>query len=97
MVQQKSILKLRGTIGGISFYKSKDGYLAREKGGVDASWIANDLGFARTRENGAEFGNSDSAGKLLRNAVRVLGKDASVGRVTAKLTQIMSQIKNMDG
>ncbi len=32
MAQQKSILKLRGTIGGISFYKSKDGYLAREKG-----------------------------------------------------------------
>ena len=26
MAQQKSILKLRGTIGGISFYKSKDGY-----------------------------------------------------------------------
>ena len=96
MAQQKSILKLRGTIGGISFYKSKDGYLAREKGGVDASRIANDPGFARTRENGAEFGNSASAGKLLRDAVRALGKDASDGRVTARLTQIMAQIKNMD-
>ena len=96
MAQQKSILKLRGTIGGISFYKSKDGYLAREKGGVDASRIANDPGFARTRENGAEFGNSASAGKLLRDAVRTLGKDASDGRVTARLTQIMSQIKNLD-
>lgn len=71
MAQQKSILKLRGTIGGISFYKSKDGFLAREKGGVDASRIANDPGFARTRENGAEFGDSASAGKLLRDAVRV--------------------------
>jgi len=50
MAQQKSILKLKGTIGGITFYKSKDGYLAREKGGVDASRIANDPGFARTRE-----------------------------------------------
>lgn len=96
MAQQKSILKLRGTIGGISFYKSKDGYLAREKGGVDASRIANDPGFARTRENGAEFGNSASSGKLLRDAVRALGKDASDGRVTSRLTQIMAQIKNMD-
>jgi DNA replication protein DnaC len=26
MTQQKSILKLKGTIGGITFYKSKDGY-----------------------------------------------------------------------
>lgn len=96
MAQQKSILKLKGTIGGITFYKSKDGYLAREKGGVDASRIANDPGFARTRENGAEFSNAASAGKLLRNAIRVLGKDASDGRVTARLTQIMAQIKNMD-
>lgn len=96
MARQKSILKLQGTIGGISFYKSKDGYLAREKGGVDASRIANDPGFARTRENGAEFANAASAGKLLRDAVRVLGKSASDGRVTSRLTQIMAQIKNMD-
>lgn len=96
MAQQKSILKLQGTIGGITFYKSKDGYLAREKGGVDASRIANDPGFARTRENGAEFANAASAGKLLRDTVRVLGKDASDGRVTARLTQVMAQIKNMD-
>jgi len=96
MARQKSILKLQGTIGGISFYKSRDGYLAREKGGVDASRIANDPGFARTRENGAEFGNSATSGKLLRDAVRALGKDASDGRVTSRLTQIMAQIKNMD-
>lgn len=93
MAQQKSILKLQGTIGGITFYKSQDGYLAREKGGVDASRIANDASFARIRENGAEFGNSASAGKLLRDAVRVLGKDSSDGRVTARLTQIMAQIR----
>ena len=97
MAQQKSILKLKGTIGGVTFYKSKnDGYLAREKGGVDASRIANDPGFARTRENGAEFGNAASAGKLLRDTMRALAKDASDGRVTARVTQIMAQIKNMD-
>lgn len=31
MAQQKGIIKLDGTIGGITFYKSKGGYLAREK------------------------------------------------------------------
>lgn len=97
MAKQESILKLKGTIGGITFYKSKnDGFLAREKGGVDASRIANDPGFARTRENGAEFANSASAGKLLRDSVRVLAKSASDGRVTSRITQIMAQIKNMD-
>jgi hypothetical protein len=40
MAQQKGILPLRGTMGNITFYKSKEGYLAREKGGVDANRIA---------------------------------------------------------
>ena len=55
MARQSSIIKLKGTIGGVTFYKSKDGYLAREKGGVDASRIKNDPAFQRTRENGSEF------------------------------------------
>ena len=96
MARQKGIIKLKGKLGDISFYKSKDGYLAREKGGVDASRIASDPAFARTRENGAEFGTSASAGKLLRDTVRVLGKNASDNRVTARMTKIMSQIKNLD-
>lgn len=96
MARQKSIIKLKGTMGGISFYKTKDGYLAREKGGVDAERIANDPNFARTRENGAEFSNSASAGKLLRDAVRVLTMNASDSRVTSRLTRVMTQIKNLD-
>ncbi len=96
MARQKSIIKLQGTIGGISFYKSKDGYLAREKGGVDGTRIANDPAFARTRENGAEFANAASAGKLLRDTVRVLGMNASDSRVAARLTQVMTRIKNLD-
>ena len=96
MAQQKSIIKLKGSMGGISFYKSKDGYLAREKGGVDAARIANDPNFARTRENGAEFSNAASAGKLLRDTVRTLAMNASDSRVTARLTQVMAQIKNLD-
>ncbi len=58
MAQQKGIIPLRGTIGNITFYKSGDAYLAREKGGIDANRIATDPAFQRTRENGAEFGNS---------------------------------------
>ena len=49
MARQKGIIKLKGKIGDISFYKTQDGHLAREKGGVDASRIANDPAFIRTR------------------------------------------------
>ena len=93
MARQKGLIKLDGTIGGITFYKTQDGYLAREKGGVDGDRIANDPNFQRTRENGAEFGRAGKAGKLLRNSLRVLMQNASdrrmVGRLTAKMVKVI--------
>lgn len=97
MARQKGIIKIKGTIGDLSFYKTRDGDLVREKGGVDASRIASDPAFVRTRENGAEFGASASAGKLVRNALRSLMMTAADSRVTSRLTKRMSEIKNLDG
>ncbi len=94
--QQKSIIKLKGTIGDITFYKSKDGYLAREKGGIDASRIANDPAFVRTRENGSEFGRAGQAGKVLRNVLRLLLMSSSDSRVTSRLTQQMVKVVQPD-
>ena len=47
MAKQKGIVKLSGTIGDVSFYKSQDGFLAREKGGIDKERIKNDPAFQR--------------------------------------------------
>jgi len=89
MAKQTGLIKLKGKIGDLSFYKTKDGHLAREKGGVDAERIARDPAFIRTRENGAEFGSSASAGKLMRDALRPLIMRAADGRVTSRLTKVM--------
>ena len=96
MARQKGIIKLKGTIGDITFYKSIDGYLAREKGGVEASRIANDPAFVRTRENNAEFGNAVMAGKLLRDTVRALSMNTADSRVTSRLTKLLAKVKNLD-
>ncbi len=96
MARQSSIIKLKGTIGGVTFYKSKDGYLAREKGGVDASRIKNAPAFQRTRENGSEFGRAGNAGKILRNSIRVLLLKASDFRMVSRLTQEMVKVIQMD-
>lgn len=50
MAQQKGILPVRGTIGNLTFYKSQDSYLVREKGGIEAKRMASDPAFQRTRE-----------------------------------------------
>jgi len=38
MAQQKGIIPLKGTIGNITFYKSKDGFKAREKRRTMSRW-----------------------------------------------------------
>lgn len=96
MAQQKGILPLKGTLGNITFYKSKDGYLAREKGSLNAQRIANDPAFARTRENGAEFGRAGQAGKVLRTALRSLLLNTSDGRMLSRLTREMMRVIQAD-
>jgi hypothetical protein len=96
MAKQEGIVKLKGTLGGITFYKSKDGSFAREKGGVDAKRIASDPAFARTRENGAEFGRAGKAGKLVRRAMRLLMQHAADPKVTSRMTQEMMKVVKAD-
>jgi|TARA_R110002126_G_scaffold55819_6_gene149691 hypothetical protein len=96
MAKQTGIIKLKGTIGGISFYKTADGHLAREKGGVDKSRIQNDPAFQRTRENGSEFGRAGKGGKVLRNAIRVLLQNAKDKRVVSRLTKDLVAITKTD-
>jgi len=96
MARQTGIIKLKGTIGGISFYKTSDGHLAREKGGVDANRIANDPAFQRTRENGSEFGRAGKGGKVLRNAIRYLLIQAKDKRVVSRLTTDLLKVVKTD-
>ena len=96
MAKQTGIIKLKGTIGGISFYKTSDGHLAREKGGVDKNRIQNDPAFQRTRENGSEFGRAGKGGKVLRNAIRVLLQNAKDKRVVSRLTKTLVAVTKTD-
>ena len=96
MARLKSLIKIEGTLDDLTFYKGEDGYLVRTKGGVSGDRIKTDPKFQRTRENGREFANSAKSGKLLRRAIRTLLKDAKDTRVTSRLTQAMSKVKNSD-
>ena len=96
MARQTGLLKIKGTLDNVTFYKSKDGDIAKMKTSVDAARIANDPAFARTRENGKEFGNSASAGKLLRDSLRNITVNISGTNNVARITQIMSKVKNLD-
>lgn len=96
MAKQKSIFRLKGNIGGVSFYKSQDGFLAREQSSVDPSRIFHDAAFQRTRENMAEFGDAAKSGGLLRSALRPQLMRTADGRVAGRLTGKMMQILKTD-
>ena len=80
----------------LTFYKGSDGYFVRTKGGVSKNRIMNDPAFARTRENGAEFGSIAGSGKLLRMALGPMVFKAKDSKLTSRLVKVMGQIKNLD-
>src|SRR5207302_433201 len=68
MGKQIDNFKLNGSIGDLTFYKSRHGLLVRRKGGIPKNRILSGSNFVRTRENNAEFTKSSQAGKILRQA-----------------------------
>ncbi len=70
--------------------------MVREKTGVSKKRIQNDPAFARTRENGSEFGAGAKAGKFLRDAIRPLLGSASDSSSSNRLTKLMIAILKYD-
>jgi hypothetical protein len=94
MAFQKGIIKLKGRIGDLTFYKTRNnGFQAREKTGVDANRIATDPKFQRTRENNAEFGRAVKGAKLFSTIFRdliVSGADPTCfNRLTTSMVRVV--------
>jgi hypothetical protein len=66
MAKQKGIIKIKGSLGGITFYQRNGQDLSRTTNGPSKSKISNDPAFVRTRENNQEFAGATAAGKALR-------------------------------
>lgn len=96
MAKQTGVITLKGPVGRLSFYKTRNGYLAREKGGVEKSRIMNDPRFARTRENIREFTDNASSSKLLRDALRPVISKIGDKRLNLRITQVMMQVLKSD-
>jgi len=95
MAKQKSPFKIKGTLDDVTFYKTKDGHLAKLKTDVGAQ-VRTGTSFQRTRENGEEFGRAGKAGKYLRDAFRSLLMTASDGKMTSRLTKEMVKVVKSD-
>jgi hypothetical protein len=96
MARQASFLKMKGTLGGLTFYKSRDGHLIREKGGIERQRILNDPQFIRTRENMAEFGRAAQASKAFRTVFRKVLNQNPERRLASLLTKNFLKLLQQD-
>lgn len=96
MAKLNGFIKLEGTLDNLTFYKGKEGYLVRTKGGISKERMKSDPAFQRTRENGSEFGRAGKGGKLVRNAIRILLLSAKDKLVTSRLTTDLLKVVKSD-
>ncbi|EAQ50771.1 hypothetical protein [Leeuwenhoekiella blandensis] len=96
MAVLKGLIKIEGTLDDLTFYKGKNGYFIRTKGGISKERIQNDPAFIRTRENAKEFGLAATAGKILRRALYVLFCNSKDNTLPSRLMSTMMLIKNQD-
>lgn len=96
MARQSSFLKLEGTIGDVTFYKGRNGFKARQKGGVSKTKLLNDPRFQRTRENMQEFSRAANAAKFLKDAFREIALKSSDGSLHNRLYSIAMKVVKSD-
>lgn len=96
MALQESLIKLNGSLGDLSFYKTTDGYLARRKTGVSAARLREDPAFIRLRENGSEFARAGKAARLIRVALRSQIKQIADKRMTSRLIKVLVRVIQAD-
>lgn len=96
MAKARGILKIRGTLDDLTFYKMKGEHYVRRKSGVSKKRIKKEAVFARTRENNSEFSSCAMAGRRLRTALGPLLFKPKDSRLTSRLLQTLCKIKALD-
>lgn len=96
MPRVNGIVNLEGSYGDLTFYKKEGQNFVRKRGGISKQRIETDPSFVRTRENMSEFSTSIGAAKLLRLSLGALVFKAKDSRLSNRLMQTMSSIKNLD-
>lgn len=97
MAQQKGLIKIKGTIDGLTFLETQDGHQVRkQKRAISKEALLNGDNYARTRENWNEFREGAHASKLIRQAILPALQNCKDGRLVSRLTQEMIKVTKSD-
>lgn len=92
MAKNKSIIKVKGTLGELTFYENSGENIIKTKSSLSSSKIKTDPAFKRTRENNQEFGGAAKAGKSFRMGFVSLVKQMADKNLSARVTALMRKV-----
>ncbi len=97
MAKQTGIIKLKGTIDGIIFYKLNGIDIARRQSGFTKEAIKNSPRMDRVRDNNSEFGDTSSVKKIFKDSLRPFFGNQKDGTLHSRMMSLFMQIKDCDG
>lgn len=97
MGRQKGIIPVKGSVGGLTFYKAYGRDLVRKTYGPDSETIRSGANYQRTRENNTEFGGCSKISTSFRRSL-VQVKPLTDGQLGSRLIKLFKFISlNDDG
>ena len=96
MGRQKSVNTLAGRVGTVSYFKSRDGMMARDKQGIEGKRIMTDKNYERVREHLSEFARAVKAAKELRLALSDSLKRTADRKMNNRLSKLFNSIVKSD-
>lgn len=95
MAKQTGIVRIRGTVGNLTFAQTQNGDEVRKRTTLDGKKMKTDKRFKRTRENWAEFARAGKAAKTIRKAFAQQAKPLADRLSYSRLvTQTMKVVKS---
>jgi hypothetical protein len=96
MAKQAGEIKIKGTIGNLTFYKMGGQYLVRQKADLTQERIKSDPKYARVRDHRKVFKGVINAVILLRNSFKNLAQNASDKSMYQRLLAKMFKVVQSD-
>jgi hypothetical protein len=93
MGKLKGYLPIEGTVGELSFVKTEDGIIVKQKSSISKEKIRNGKSFVLTRQNADEFGRAGKAAGLLYSALRSEKKNADAKAISRLVKGLMAALK----
>jgi len=92
MAKQIGLIKITGTLGGITFYKMNKKFYARQKSSLDGERVKTDPRFGKTMAEAHGLGNASTAASEVYRQLPARRKGHGViGRLTGKIRKLVRQ------